>query len=174
MMDHGSLTDHHGRKADFRHCILIMTSNVGAEDAAKRKLGFHEEIAFGDASAAYKRMFSPEFRNRLDAKIDFKALPPEVMEMVVDKFVRELEGQLAEKRVRIELTQAAKRHLVKKGHDPAMGARPMARLIRESLSAPLSEEILYGRLEHGGTVHVDADDSGLVLTYTSLPPAAQA
>ncbi|MCC6624066.1 MAG: ATP-dependent Clp protease ATP-binding subunit ClpA [Deltaproteobacteria bacterium] len=173
MMDHGSLTDHHGRKADFRHVILIMTSNVGAEDAAKRKLGFHEEVEFGDATAAYKRMFSPEFRNRLDAKIDFKPLPPEIMELVVDKFVRELEGQLASKRVRVELTSAAKKWLVKKGHDPAMGARPMARLIRNELSAPLSEEILYGRLEHGGVVKVDAVDGELRLSYESLPPAEE-
>ncbi|MFO0748644.1 MAG: AAA family ATPase [Myxococcota bacterium] len=173
IMDHGSLTDHHGRKADFRHVILIMTSNVGAEDAAKRKVGFHDEVTFGDNSAAYKRMFSPEFRNRLDAKIDFAALPPEIMERVVEKFVRELEGQLAEKRVRIELTPAAKKWLVKKGHDPAMGARPMARLIRNELSAPLSEEILYGRLEHGGIVRVDVKDDALDMSYESFPPIAE-
>ena len=156
VMDHGTLTDNNGRKADFRHVVLIMTSNVGASEMSKRKVGFGEEVAFGDGDAAYKRTFSPEFRNRLDARILFNPLAPEVMGSIVHKMVKELEVQLADRKVTISLSEAAAAWLAKKGYDPANGARPLARLIRAELSEPLSEEILYGKLEKGGVVEVDA------------------
>ncbi len=165
VMDHGTLTDNNGRKADFRHVILIMTSNVGAEDLARRKVGFSEETSFGDTSEAFKRAFTPEFRNRLDAKIDFGALPMEVMESIVVKMVRELEGQLGDRKVAIKLSEDAKKLLARKGYDPAMGARPLARVIRELLAEPLSEEILYGRLERGGAVRVDVEPTTEALVF---------
>jgi ATP-dependent Clp protease ATP-binding subunit ClpA len=155
VMDHGTLTDNNGRKADFRHVVLIMTSNVGADELSRRKLGFSDEIRFGDADAAFKRAFSPEFRNRLDARIDFKPLPLAIVEEVVRKLVRELERNLAEKKVTLEITDAAAAFIAKKGYDPAMGARPLGRLLRTMVGEPLSEEILYGRLEHGGHVRID-------------------
>jgi ATP-dependent Clp protease ATP-binding subunit ClpA len=165
IMDHGTLTDHQGRKADFRHVILIMTSNVGAEDTVRRKVGFSEEVSFGDNTEAFKRAFSPEFRNRLDAKIDFKPLAPEVMRRVVEKQVRELEGQLADRHVRIELEPAALEYLTHKGYEPAFGARPLRRLIRSELAEPLSEEILYGRLEKGGRVRIGVSDGKLCFAF---------
>ena len=161
VMDHGTLTDNNGRKADLRHVILIMTSNVGAQEMSKRKVGFGDEHAFGDNSAAYKRMFSPEFRNRLDAKVDFNPLAEEIMVSIVDKLVRELEERLREKKVRIELTDAGRAYLAKKGYEPAFGARPLARVLRTEVAEPLSEEILYGDLQKGGTVRIDAGDDGL-------------
>jgi ATP-dependent Clp protease ATP-binding subunit ClpA len=160
VMDHGTLTDNNGRQASFRHVILIMTSNVGAEEMSKRKLGFSEVAQFGDNDGAFKRVFSPEFRNRLDAKIDFNPLPPEIMGQIVDKMVLELEGLLAAKKVRIVLDDAARELLAKAGYDPAYGARPLARVIRERLSEPLSEEILFGKLERGGTVRVGVGADG--------------
>jgi ATP-dependent Clp protease ATP-binding subunit ClpA len=165
VMDHGSLTDNNGRKADFRHVILIMTSNAGAEELAKRKVGFADDIQFGDGEAAFKRMFSPEFRNRLDMKVDFNPLPREVVTLIVDKLVGELEEQLAQKRVRIVLGDSARAYLAEKGYEPAFGARPLARLVRTEIAEPLSEEILYGRLVKGGAVAVDADGEGLVFTF---------
>jgi ATP-dependent Clp protease ATP-binding subunit ClpA len=171
VMDHGALTDNHGRKVDFRHVILIMTSNVGAAEMARRKLGFSESLEFGDGGEAMKRTFPPEFRNRMDAVVRFAPLPPEAMEPIVEKLVLELEGNLAAKKVRIRLLPAARAHLAKKGYDPAMGARPMARLIRKELSERLAEEILYGSLEHGGVAVVDADESGLVMRFEALPAA---
>jgi ATP-dependent Clp protease ATP-binding subunit ClpA len=167
VMDHGSLTDNNGRKADLRHVILIMTSNVGAQDMSKRKVGFGDEHNFGDNAAAFKRMFSPEFRNRLDAKVDFNPLPREVMASIVDKMVDELKVRLREKKVRIELTDAGRTYLAEKGYDPAFGARPLARLLRTEVSEPLSEQILYGDLQKGGTVTVDAGDEGLSFDVTS-------
>ncbi|MCA9558637.1 MAG: AAA family ATPase, partial [Myxococcales bacterium] len=160
VMDHGSLTDNNGRQASFRHVILIMTSNVGAEEMSKRKLGFSETAQFGDNEGAYKRVFSPEFRNRLDAKIDFNPLPPEVMGQIVDKMVLELEGLLAAKKVSIVLDDSAREELARAGYDPAYGARPLARVIRERLSEPLSEEILFGELVKGGVVRVSAGEDG--------------
>ena len=161
VMDHGALTDNNGRKADFRHVVLIMTSNVGAEDMAKRKVGFSEDIRLGDNDAAYKRAFAPEFRNRLDAKIDFMSLQPEVMESIVDKMVAELEQRLADKKVAIVLSPEARAWLAKEGYDPAMGARPLARVIRDHLAEPLSEELLFGRLTKGGKVTVVVDGESL-------------
>jgi ATP-dependent Clp protease ATP-binding subunit ClpA len=165
VMDHGSLTDNNGRKADFRHVVLIMTSNVGAEELAKRKLGFAEEVEFGDSDSAFKRMFSPEFRNRLDKKIDFNPLPREVVTRIVDKLVRELQKQLASKKVQIVLGDSARAYLAEKGYEPTLGARPLARLVRKEIAEPLSEEVLYGRLVKGGAVAVDATDEGLVFTF---------
>ena len=171
IMDHGTLTDNNGRKSDFRHIILIMTSNVGAEELSKRKVGFADEFKHGDGDAVYKRTFSPEFRNRLDAKIDFKALPLSIVEEVVGKLVTELEGNLIAKKVRIELTPAARRFLAQKGYDPAMGARPLARVLRTHLAEPLSEEILYGQLENGGTVAIDVAEGKLTFAFRALVEA---
>ena len=174
VMDHGTLTDNNGRKADFRHVILIMTSNVGAADMSKRKLGFSEDAVFGDNEAAYKRMFSPEFRNRLDAKVDFAPLPPSVMASIVDKMVKELEGQLATKKVKVDLSPEGRKWLAREGYEPAFGARPLARVIRQSLAEPLSEEILYGRLMKGGrvVVTVTADGDQLDLQFPEVPVPA--
>ncbi len=169
VMDHGALTDNHGRNVDFRHVILIMTSNVGAAEMSRRKLGFSDSIEFGDGGEAMKRLFPPEFRNRMDAVVRFAALPVEAMEPIVEKLVRELEGNLAAKKVRIELLPAARQYLAKKGYDPAMGARPMARLIRKELSERLAEEILYGALEDGGVAIVDANGDGLVMRFEPRP-----
>jgi len=173
VMDHGSLTDNHGRKVDFRHVILIMTSNVGAEEMARRKTGFGSgAVVFGDGQEAMKRLFPPEFRNRMDAVVRFGALPPEAMPPIVDKLVRELEANLVQKKVKIRLTDAARDYLGKKGYDPTMGARPMARLIRNELSERLAEEILYGALEHGGIAVVDAPaevGGPLGFTFEPLP-----
>jgi ATP-dependent Clp protease ATP-binding subunit ClpA len=160
VMDHGSLTDNNGRKSDFRHVILIMTSNVGARELSRRMPGFGvgADERFGDTDEAFKRMFSPEFRNRLDAKVDFAPLDPAVMGRIVDKFVGELATQLAEKKVKIELTDAARTYLAKKGYDPLNGARPLGRVIQDEVKRPLTDELLFGKLAGGGTVRVDAVD----------------
>jgi ATP-dependent Clp protease ATP-binding subunit ClpA len=160
VMDHGSLTDNNGRKSDFRHVILIMTSNVGARELSRRMPGFGvgAEERVGDTDEAFKRMFSPEFRNRLDAKVDFAPLDPAVMGRIVDKFVSELSTQLAEKKVKILLTEAARAYLAKKGYDPLNGARPLGRVIQDEVKRPLTDELLFGKLTSGGTVTVDAAD----------------
>ncbi|PIE18187.1 MAG: ATP-dependent Clp protease ATP-binding subunit ClpA [Proteobacteria bacterium] len=174
VMDHGTLTDGQGRKADFRNVILIMTSNIGAEALSKRKLGFADKVELGDNSEAYRRAFSPEFRNRLDAKIDFAALPMSVMDRIVDKLVDELQAQLSAKDVHIKLSTAARGYLAAKGYDPANGARPMRRLLQDEVSEPLSEEILYGALEGGGTVHVDLADDKLIFRFEeAVDPIAE-
>jgi len=170
IMDHGTLTDANGRKSDFRHVVLIMTSNVGASDMSRRKVGFAEDIVLGDIDAAFKRTFSPEFRNRLDATVVFSPLPREVMHKIVKKMVHELELQLVEKRVRIQLDTSALDYFADKGFDPAMGARPMARLLRNELAEPLSEEILYGKLEEGGTATVGYADDKLTFDFKELEP----
>ena len=171
VMDHGTLTDNNGRKSDFRNVILIMTSNVGADALSKRKLGFSEGVELGDNNEAYKQAFSPEFRNRLDAKIDFNALPMSVMESIATKMLKELEDRLTDKGVRISLTVAARAWLARKGYDPSNGARPMRRLIQNLIAEPLSEEILYGALVEGGTVTVDVADGAPVFSYdTDIPP----
>jgi ATP-dependent Clp protease ATP-binding subunit ClpA len=160
VMDHGSLTDNNGRKSDFRHVILIMTSNVGARELSRRMPGFGVggDERFGDTDEAFKRMFSPEFRNRLDAKVDFAPLDPAVMGRIVDKFIGELSEQLAEKKVKIELTDAARAYLAKKGYDPLNGARPLSRVIQDEIKRPLTDELLFGKLASGGTVRIDAAD----------------
>ena len=154
IMDHGKLTDNNGKSTDFRHVILLMTSNVGARDLGRRAVGFGDARATGDAEREYKLLFSPEFRNRLDARIAFDALSPSTMGSIVDKFMKELSGQLAEKKVTIEVTEPARTYLAEKGYDPDFGARPLARIIQEEVKTPLGEELLFGALEKGGTVIV--------------------
>ncbi len=166
VMDHGKLTDNNGKQSDFRHVVLIMTSNVGARDLARRAVGFGAGNAVGDADREYKRMFSPEFRNRLDARIEFAPLSKETMRRVVGKFMRELELQLLEKNVIMTITEAATDYLSDKGYDPDYGARPLARLIQDEVKKPLGEELLFGKLEHGGSVSVDVKD-GLLVFQTS-------
>jgi ATP-dependent Clp protease ATP-binding subunit ClpA len=157
IMDHGKLTDNNGKSTDFRHVILLMTSNVGARDLGRRAVGFGDKRATGDAEREYKIMFSPEFRNRLDARIGFESLSPETMGSIVDKFLKELAAQLAERKVTIEVTAQARAHLADKGYDPDFGARPLARVIQEDVKTPLGEELLFGKLEKGGTVVVDLE-----------------
>jgi ATP-dependent Clp protease ATP-binding subunit ClpA len=174
-MDHGKLTDNNGKTTDFRHVILLMTSNVGARDLARRAVGFGAGRSEGDAEREYKRMFSPEFRNRLDARIEFNPLTPAVMGSIVDKFLRELDGQLVVKGVEIDVTPAARAYLAEKGFDESFGARPLARVIQDELKRPLGEELLFGRLEHGGKVVVDVDATNstkkkLAFAFTSRPP----
>jgi ATP-dependent Clp protease ATP-binding subunit ClpA len=155
VMDNGFLTDNNGRKADFRNTILILTTNAGAVEAGRNTMGFLEQDQASDGIEAIKRLFSPEFRNRLDAIIAFRPLSQEVIHLVVEKFLTQLQGQLNEKAVILEITAAAKTWLGKKGYDPKMGARPMARTIQEYLKKPLAEEILFGQLIEGGVVNVD-------------------
>jgi ATP-dependent Clp protease ATP-binding subunit ClpA len=159
VMDHATLTDNQGREADFRHVTLIMTSNAGAREMSSRAIGF-TELRRGDGSQEIEKLFSPEFRNRLDEIVRFDSLPPEVMERVVDKFVKELEEQLAERKIVIELQAAARKRLAEKGYDPDYGARPLARLIQKELKNPLTDEVLFGRLKGGGRVEVGVDDDG--------------
>ena len=162
VMDHGRLTDHNGKIVDFRNVILIMTTNAGAADLAKPAIGFGREVRLGDDTEAINRMFSPEFRNRLDAVIGFAGLPPEVVAQVVDKFIMQLETQLGDRDVAIELTEAARDWLAKKGYDPSFGARPLSRVIQEHIKKPLAEELLFGKLAKGGVVKVDVSDGKLV------------
>ncbi|MBM4337711.1 MAG: ATP-dependent Clp protease ATP-binding subunit ClpA [Deltaproteobacteria bacterium] len=164
VMDHATLTDNHGREASFRHVTLIMTSNVGARDMTARSIGFSGESR-SDGQKDVERLFSPEFRNRLDEIVKFKQLTPEVMGRVVDKFVREVETQLAEKKVQIELTPAARTLLAEKGFDKLFGARPLARLLQTELKDKLADELLFGKLAKGGKVHVDAADGALRFGY---------
>jgi len=164
VMDHATLTDNHGREADFRHVILIMTSNAGTRERAQRAIGF----AGGPKSDGHKvveRLFSPEFRNRLDEIVDFDQLTPEVMSRVVDKFVKEVEGQLRGKKVSLTLTDAARLWLAEQGFDPDFGARPLARVIQTTLSDRISHEILFGALARGGRVKIDRSESGLVFSF---------
>ena len=169
VMDHGTLTDNNGRKADFRNVILVLTTNAGAERLGRASIGFTRQDHAGDELQEIKRLFSPEFRNRLDATIQFKPLDETTIAHVVDKFILELEAQLADKHVTVELDNAARAWLAKHGHDPAMGARPMARLIQEQVKKPLANELLFGSLASGGHVKVTADDSGL--SFDFIPAA---
>jgi ATP-dependent Clp protease ATP-binding subunit ClpA len=172
VMDHGKLTDHNGKTVDFRNVILIMTTNAGAADLAKPPIGFERSERIGDDQEAINRMFTPEFRNRLDAVISFKSLTPDVISRVVDKFVMQLESQLGDRQVTIELTDAARAWLAEKGYDRLFGARPLGRLIQEHIKKPLAEELLFGRLAQGGTVRIDFLDGKLNFTYPTpaLPP----
>ncbi len=160
VMDHGTLTDNNGRKADFRNTVIIMTTNAGAAELSKVSMGFTASRAIGDEMAEIKRMFTPEFRNRIDATISFAPLSHEVILRVVDKFLIELEEQLHEKKVEIQFTQALKDYLATNGFDPTMGARPMARLIQDTIRRALADELLFGRLSSGGKVTVDVDADG--------------
>jgi len=158
VMDHGTLTDNNGRKADFRNVVIIMTTNAGAESLQKTTIGFTTNKQAGDEMADIKRMFSPEFRNRLDAIISFRPLDSQVILRVVDKFLLQLEGQLHDKKVEVTFTDALRAWLAEKGFDPLMGARPMARLIQDTLRAALADELLFGRLTQGGRVTIGLDD----------------
>jgi ATP-dependent Clp protease ATP-binding subunit ClpA len=159
VMDHATLTDNQGREADFRHVTLIMTSNAGAREMASRAIGFTEGRR-GDGSQEIDKLFSPEFRNRLDEIVRFDSLPEEVMERVVGKFVREVAEQLRERKIEIEIRPAARKLLAKKGYDPDFGARPLERLIQKEIKNPLTDEVLFGRLKGGGRVVIDAGDKG--------------
>ena len=170
IMDHGTLTDTNGKPADFRHVILLMTSNIGARELAKGGLGFGATTGAGGDEKPFEQLFSPEFRNRLDARISFNALSPEVMGQIVDKFVAALRAQLAPKHVTVHLTDAARDLLAVRGYDPAFGARPLARVIDETVKRPLTDELLFGRLSEGGRVTVDARDGEVVLDYDSAGP----
>jgi ATP-dependent Clp protease ATP-binding subunit ClpA len=154
VMDHATLTDNQGREADFRHVTLVMTSNAGSREMKARAIGFAGGRA-GDGSRELERLFSPEFRNRLDEVVVFRDLAPDVMELVVDKFVAEVEAQLRERKVRIELTPGARRWLAQRGYDPDFGARPLARVIQTELKDRLSDELMFGALAKGGRVRVD-------------------
>jgi ATP-dependent Clp protease ATP-binding subunit ClpA len=158
VMDHGTLTDNNGRKADFRNVTIIMTTNAGAEGLSKASIGFTNSKETGDEQADIKRLFSPEFRNRLDAIVSFAPLSQDVIIRVVDKFLMQLEDQLEEKKVEATFSDALKEYLGKKGFDPLMGARPMARLIQDTIRKALADELLFGRLINGGSVHIDIDD----------------
>jgi ATP-dependent Clp protease ATP-binding subunit ClpA len=157
VMDHGTLTDNNGRKADFRNVIVIMTTNAGAETMNKATIGFTNPRVAGDEMGDIKRLFTPEFRNRLDAIVGFKSLDENIIMRVVDKFLLQLEGQLAEKKVEVTFTDDLRKHLAKKGFDPLMGARPMQRLIQDTIRRALADELLFGRLTEGGRLTVDLE-----------------
>ncbi len=169
VMDHGRLTDNNGKQSDFSNVILIMTSNVGAADLAKRKLGFGQLDTRGDGDIALKSTFSPEFRNRLDARIPFDPLSPDVMAHIVDKFILELEGQLAERDVTLELTQAAKDYFAEKGYDRDFGARPLSRVIQDEIKGKLGDELLFGELSDGGHVIVDVVADEVTFVFKKNP-----
>ena len=169
VMDHGTLTDNNGRKSDFRNVIIVMTTNAGAETMNKSTIGFTSRREQGDEMADIKRLFTPEFRNRLDAIVSFRALDEEIILRVVDKFLLQLESQLGEKKVEATFTDALRRQLAKKGFDPLMGARPMQRLIQDTIRRALADELLFGRLTDGGRLTVGVDDKGEV-TLDIQPP----
>ena len=171
VMDHGKLTDHNGKTVDFRNIILIMTTNAGASDMAKEAIGFGREVRQGEDDDAIKRLFTPEFRNRLDATITFAGLTPEIVGRVVEKFVMQLEAQLADRNVTIELSSAAKEWLAERGYERLFGARPLGRVIQEHIKKPLAEELLFGKLVKGGAVKVTMKDNKLEfeITEAALP-----
>lgn len=172
VMDHGTLTDNNGRKADFRNVVLIMTTNAGAEALNKSSMGFTKTSSAGDEMGDIKRMFTPEFRNRLDAIVSFAPLDKDVILRVVDKFLMQLEEQLHEKKVDALFTDELKNHLAEHGFDPLMGARPMARLIQDTIRSALADELLFGRLSHGGKVTVDVSDGKVILEFEEEAVAA--
>ncbi|HAJ48227.1 MAG TPA: ATP-dependent Clp protease ATP-binding subunit ClpA, partial [Alphaproteobacteria bacterium] len=172
VMDHGKLTDHNGKKIDFRNVVLIMTTNAGASDAAKDAIGFGRGKRAGEDEEAIKKLFTPEFRNRLDSVIAFAPLGMEVIERVVEKFVLQLEAQLIDRNVTFELTADATRWLAVKGYDEQFGARPLSRVIQENIKKPLAEELLFGKLAKGGTVRVllDGANDKLAFEFIEVPP----
>jgi ATP-dependent Clp protease ATP-binding subunit ClpA len=182
VMDHGTLTDANGKKVDFRNVILIMTTNAGAADASRQGIGFGRGRREDENEEAIKRLFTPEFRNRLDAVIRFAGLPPEIIRSVVQKFALQLEAQLSERHVTIELSDAAADWIAKRGFDEQFGARPLARVIQEYVKKPMADELLFGSLKTGGIVKVDidpSDDEKLKFEYfpeapTKAPPAKKA
>jgi ATP-dependent Clp protease ATP-binding subunit ClpA len=173
VMDHGTLTDNNGRKADFRNVILIMTTNAGAETLAKRSVGFMNSRESGDEMAEIKRLFTPEFRNRLDAIVPFKPLDTSIILRVVDKFLLQLEDQLHQKKVEASFTDNLRAYLARNGFDPAMGARPMQRLIQDCIRRALADELLFGKLVEGGHVVVDVEGEAphekVVLRFPEVP-----
>jgi ATP-dependent Clp protease ATP-binding subunit ClpA len=173
VMDHGTLTDNNGRKADFRNIVLVLTTNAGVTEGGRPSIGFTPQDHATDSLKVIERTFSPEFRNRLDAIIQFRPLSIDIIGQVVDKFVFELESQLAEKRVALVLEPEAREWLAENGFDPKMGARPMSRVIQESIKKPLAEEILFGRLAEGGTVRIGVEDGKLAFTIESLVEASE-
>jgi ATP-dependent Clp protease ATP-binding subunit ClpA len=168
VMDHGTLTDNNGRKTDFRNVIIVMTTNAGAQEAGRASMGFVAQDHAGDALEAVKKVFTPEFRNRLDAIVQFRGLDASMMARVVDKFLTELQAQLDEKRVTLEVDAAARDWLARKGHDPRMGARPMARLIQEEIRRPLADQLLFGALAEGGVVRVSLEGEKLRFEFEAL------
>jgi ATP-dependent Clp protease ATP-binding subunit ClpA len=178
VMDHATLTDNNGRKADFRHVVLVMTSNAGSREASATSIGFNEDQNASSSArmkSAVERVFSPEFRNRLDTIVNFGSLTPAVMQTIVEKFILQLEAQLAEQRVAISLGSDARQWLAEKGHDPIYGARPLNRLIQSEVRNPLTDEILFGRLEKGGTVNITLNHTkdGLEFNYETLKTATR-
>jgi ATP-dependent Clp protease ATP-binding subunit ClpA len=169
VMDHATLTDNTGRKADFRNVVLILTSNAGSREMSTASVGFADSGTEGKAKAAIERIFSPEFRNRLDAIVTFRSLTPAAMETIVEKFIAQLEGQLADRHVAITLTPEARAWLAVKGYDPAFGARPLGRFIQKEVRDPLTDQILFGKLEQGGTVTIGFQDGRLAFSYEERP-----
>ena len=165
VMDHGTLTDNNGRKSDFRNVILIMTSNAGAESISRSSMGFTKQDHATDGMEVVKKTFTPEFRNRLDAIVQFGKLPLDVVKTVVDKFIVELQTQVDDKAVHIQLTEEARDWLAEQGYDELMGARPMARLIDEKIKKPLAEQLLFGKLVEGGDMQIAIEDDQLSLSY---------
>jgi len=177
VMDHATLTDNNGRKADFRNVILVMTTNAGAQELSRAMIGFGATVQTGSPRAMIDRMFSPEFRNRLSAIIEFDPLPPAVIERVVDKFLLELSERLEVNKVTMEVTSAAKKWLADRGYDHRFGARPLGRLIENEIARVLADDVLFGRLTKGGRVVVDLDGDKLSFDYgtveaTEAPPPA--
>jgi ATP-dependent Clp protease ATP-binding subunit ClpA len=169
VMDHGTLTDNNGRKTDFRHVIIVMTTNAGAQEMNRPSIGFTQSDNTSDGMEAIRRLFTPEFRNRLDAIIQFGPLSSQTIERVVDKLLVEVEAQLEQKGVQISLDDAARAWLAVRGYDPKMGARPMARLIQEQIKRPLAEELLFGKLDGGGSVQVRVAADGESLALECQP-----
>ena len=173
VMDHGTLTDNNGRKADFRNVIVVMTTNAGAESISKRSIGFSVQDNSTDAMEAINKLFTPEFRNRLDAVVPFEPLSQEVILTVVDKFLTALQTQLDEKQVQLQVDDAAREWLVEEGYDPNMGARPMERVIQEHIKKPLADMVLFGALSKGGTAKVTVDSKGEGLSVEAVTEKAE-
>jgi len=174
VMDHATLTDNTGRKADFRQVVLIMTSNAGSKEMSANPIGLGRDRTHDTHTrgrSAIEKVFSPEFRNRLDAIVTFKSLTPEAMETIVEKLILELEAQLRERRVAFTLEPAARAYLAQKGYDPAFGARPLARVIQAEIRNPLTDELLFGRLQNGGNVTIGCDGQALRFDVEPLAPA---
>ncbi len=177
VMDYGKLTDHNGKAIDFRHTVIVMTTNAGALDRDKGAFGFEREVGFEHSEEAVKQTFSPEFRNRLDAVVPFRSLGLSVVEKIVDKFAFDLEMQLDDRKVSLELSAKLRRWLALQGYDSAMGARPLARVMQEKIKKPLADALLFGSLKHGGTAKVDLEDDKPVFQFikdasSSLPKKA--